>query len=91
MTNIPDFARMHTDLARAEEAWATGDQVGALKIINEMTGRECTMPHLGLATNADLLNELSVRIEIHFRPGGLNYRTFNGEELAMTETVTDGT
>lgn len=41
----------------------------------------CTEPHLGLATNEQLLNELRVRIEIFF-PGGLDYMTVGGEEIA---------
>jgi hypothetical protein len=38
-------------------------------------------PWLGHATNMDLINELRARIEIHF-PGGLYYKTVDGEEIA---------
>jgi hypothetical protein len=41
----------------------------------------CTMPRLGLATNAEILDELRARIEIHCA-GGLDYRTVGGEEIA---------
>lgn len=37
-------------------------------------------PNLGLATNRELLDELQARILIHF-PGGLDYRTYDGEEI----------
>lgn len=35
-------------------------------------------PHLGLATNEELINELRARIEVHF-PGGLGYRTVDDQ------------
>lgn len=38
--------------------------------------RSCLVPHLGLATTGEILDELRVRIEIH-ATGGLEYRTVN--------------
>lgn len=41
-------------------------------------------PNLGLATNADLLDELRARIELHW---ALDYKTLRGEEICASAEV----
>lgn len=49
------------------------DKIDAL--ISDITDNDEDEPRLGLATNRQLLKELSTRIEIHHAHGGLDYRT----------------
>ena len=69
----PETGEMHSD----------GDPFVRKWIRNKLKGRT-DKANLGLATNAELLDELRVRTEIY---GNLNYKTFGDEPFCFCNTL----